>query len=130
MLSRGRKRATRTEVLPSLRVQPSSAKRGLRYDLKMRFWPFNFAQRVVLVIGLGVGLFFFGGWVTTLEEVRPGWVAYAPLTRAAFFPDLRETGLHPWVRLVIWLILLALWVGAAVFLLRTRGPKKVSNSST
>jgi hypothetical protein len=36
-------------------------------------------QRIVTVIGLGVGLYFFGGCVTTQGGAGSGWVAYAPL---------------------------------------------------
>lgn len=80
-------------------------------------------QRIVIVIGLGVGLYFFGGWVTTRGGVGSGWVAYAPLANAVNTADLPGPGLHPWVRLLIWLALIALWVVVGVLLLRSRPAK-------
>ena len=78
----------------------------------------NRAQRIVVVIGLGVALGFFGGWVTALGSVSGafGWTGYAPLRVATFGP---ESGLHPWVRLVIWLALTVVWAGTSIILLRS-----------
>lgn len=84
-------------------------------------------QRVVVVIGLGIGLYFFGGWVTTRDGFRTGWVAYAPLSNAVNTANLRGPGLHPWVRLLIWLALIAVWVVVGVLLLRSR-PAQDSSS--
>jgi len=75
-------------------------------------------QRIVVVIGLGVGLYFFGGWVTTRGGAGAGWVAYAPLSHAVDTAQLPGSGLHPWVRLVIWLALIVVWVVASVAILR------------
>jgi heme/copper-type cytochrome/quinol oxidase subunit 1 len=78
-----------------------------------------FAQRLILVIGLGVALFFVGCWATSLgAKENFGWVAYAPLSKSAFFPPIG--GLHPWVRLVIWLLLTLVWMGLALALLREK----------
>ena len=73
-----------------------------------------------MVVGLGVGLYFAGGWITSRGTgAQYGWVAYAPLSNSSNMPDPFR-GLHPWVRLVIWLVLIAVWVTASAFLLRSR----------
>ena len=44
-------------------------------------------QRIVIVVGLGVALYFFGGWITTRGTgAQFGWVAYAPLSSATSSP--------------------------------------------
>lgn len=45
-----------------------------------------------------------------------GWVAYAPTSNSYNFPS--EGGLHPWVRLILWLALIGLWTGLSALLLR------------
>ena len=73
----------------------------------------NLAQRIVLVIGWGLALAFFGRWVTTrgrhLASVLPVRVH-----------SLLVGGLHPWVRLVIWLALVVVWTAGAMWVLRDR----------
>jgi hypothetical protein len=79
---------------------------------------FNFAQRVVVVIGLGVALYLFGSWVTNLGSHLPtGWAAFAPLSGASLTPFVG--GLHPWVRLVLWLMLTVVWMVSSLFLVRS-----------
>jgi heme/copper-type cytochrome/quinol oxidase subunit 1 len=46
-----------------------------------------------------------------------GWTGYAPL-QSVSFPS--EGGLHPWVRLVIWLILIVLWMIVSMAVLRSK----------
>jgi hypothetical protein len=60
----------------------------------------NRAQRVVVVIALGVVLDLLGGWITSLGSYT-GWVSYAPL---AVTTNLlyAGNGLQPWERLAIW----------------------------
>lgn len=73
----------------------------------------NLSQRVAFVIGLGVGLLAFGGWVTDLGTSLPrGWVAYSPLSQPAI------GGLYSWVKLLVWLIVALTWTVVAVWLLR------------
>ena len=74
-------------------------------------------QRIVVLIGLAAGLFFFGDWLTTRGE-SVGWVAYAPLSNSINSDGIRP-GLHPWVRLLIWLVLIAIWVVVGLLLLRS-----------
>jgi heme/copper-type cytochrome/quinol oxidase subunit 1 len=86
----------------------------------------NIRQRVVVVIGVGAGLFFFGIWLTTRGAGGSGWVAYAPLSSTVNGADLPGSGLHPWVRLVIWLTLTVVWVVVGVVLLRSRRAEDLS----
>lgn len=88
----------------------------------------NTRQRIVVVIGLGVGLYFFGGWVTTRGGVGTGWVAYAPLSNTVNTANFPGQGLHAWVRLIIWLTLIAVWVLASVALLRSRSEPETEDS--
>ena len=76
-------------------------------------------QRAVVVIGLGVGLYCFGGWATARGGSGSGWVAYAPLTSTGTAANLPGPGVHPWVRLLIWLVLVSVWVVVGVLLLRS-----------
>ena len=73
---------------------------------------FDLAQRIVLVIGFGLVLFVFGRWVTHIGS--HGLAAYRPmvLLRAG------AGGLHPWAKFVIWLVLVAGWTAASIWLLR------------
>ncbi len=87
----------------------------------------NRAQRIVMVVGLGIACYFFGAWVTSRGTGWPGggtgWTGYAPLTNPYDTPNLIG-GLHPWVRMVIWLVLVLVWVVASVLLLRSRTAPK------
>lgn len=71
-----------------------------------------------------MALVLLGEWVTALgTHANYGWVAYAPLSNS--FNQLGG-GLHPWVRLVVWLLLLVLWVSLSLVILRT--PREPANS--
>jgi heme/copper-type cytochrome/quinol oxidase subunit 1 len=79
-----------------------------------------------MVIGLGVGLVFFGMWAT---GPRPpaGWTGYAPLSSSSAYSSslsITFTGLHPWVRLLIWLGLIVVWTAVSVVLLRSTDARK------
>lgn len=81
---------------------------------------FNFAQHVVMVIGLGILFFFFGNWVTNLgSHSLTGWTGYAPLQSGSLFA--RYGGLHAGVRLVLWLIFTIVWMALSLWLLRNSG---------
>jgi len=83
----------------------------------MKLRQMNHSQRVIAVIGLGFAILLFGEWVTTLgSRLIYGWVAYAPTSNSYNFPG--EGGLHPWVRLLLWLILIGLWTALSALLLR------------
>jgi len=69
-------------------------------------------QRVVLVIALGVALGAVGSYLDAWGSSPVGWVAYAPLGPAT------RGGLHPWVRLLLWLALTAVWAACSLVVLR------------
>ena len=73
-------------------------------------------QRVVLVVGLALTCYVFGTWMTNLHSSFTGWAAYAPLQNNAF--QLLNAGLHPWVRVVIWMIFIVFWTLVSLWLLR------------
>ena len=64
----------------------------------------NMAQRVVVVITVGLALGIVTGYFTGLG-VRTGWYAYAPLS-GQLQPGIGEPG---WLRLIIWLAAISLW---------------------
>jgi heme/copper-type cytochrome/quinol oxidase subunit 1 len=75
------------------------------------------AQRIVVVIALGVAFGAVGSYLVSLgNTVRGGWYAYAPLTQAVYPP---RAGLAGWLRLIIWLVLIGLWTVLSVRLLRS-----------
>lgn len=81
----------------------------------MKGHPLNHSQRVVIVVGLGVALCVLGEWLNGLgSNLNYGWVAYAPLSN-----QVNNVGLHPWVRLIIWIVLIALWLAVSVRFLRS-----------
>ena len=83
----------------------------------------NRGQRLVVVVGWAVILWFVGSFVSTLGQPGAfGWVAYAPLSRAVYSgPGLTLTPLED---LLLWLALVVAWVGGAMLLLRDQGPHK------
>jgi heme/copper-type cytochrome/quinol oxidase subunit 1 len=73
------------------------------------------AQRVVIVVALGIALFAVASYLASLG-VRSGWYAYAPLTGQPFQPQgIGEPG---WLRLIIWLAAISLWAFTSVIVLR------------
>jgi heme/copper-type cytochrome/quinol oxidase subunit 1 len=67
----------------------------------------NLAQRVVVVITLGLALGIVASYLTGLGlGVRTGWYAYAPLSGQLQGPGIGEPG---WLRLIIWLAAVSLW---------------------
>jgi hypothetical protein len=73
------------------------------------------AQRVVVVIGLGLALSAVGSYLVSLGSGLPsGWTGYAPL-QVQVVPGI---GMAPWLRLIIWLALIALWALASIRVLR------------
>ena len=80
----------------------------------------NRSQAVVVVIGLGLALYVLGEWLTALGSNPPlGWAAYTPLSTGSAFG-----GFHPWLRLIIWLLLIAVWVRSSTALLGARSPEQ------
>jgi hypothetical protein len=73
------------------------------------------SQRVVVVIALGLVLGTLGSYLVNLGNgLTSGWYAYSPLTSSLYAP----TGLHPWLRLIIWLVLIGAWAAGSIRVLR------------
>jgi heme/copper-type cytochrome/quinol oxidase subunit 1 len=73
------------------------------------------AQRIVVVIALGLALGIVAGYLAGLGA-RTGWYAYAPLSGQLFQPQgIGEPG---WLRLIIWLAAISVWALASVRMLR------------
>jgi hypothetical protein len=74
-----------------------------------------------VVVGLGVAVYLLGVWLTTIgSHSDTGWTGYAPTSNSNF--TVFNGGLHPWVRLLIWLALILLWVAASLVLLKEPAP--------
>lgn len=83
------------------------------------------AQRIILVIGLGLALAVLGRYLVSLGKTGNfGWFAYAPMNSTVSTP---HPGERPWVRLVIWLGLILAWTGPSFFLLRPTTPSDSVN---
>jgi len=74
------------------------------------------AQRVVVVVALGLALGVIGTYLISLSGgIRSGWYGYAPLTATIQAPG---AGLAAWLQLVIWLALIGAWALASIRVLR------------
>ncbi len=74
------------------------------------------SQRIVVVIALGLGLATLASYLVNLgSEVATGWYAYSPLTSGA---GIAHTGLHRWLRVLIWLVLIGVWAAGSIWVLR------------
>jgi heme/copper-type cytochrome/quinol oxidase subunit 1 len=72
------------------------------------------AQRIVIVVALGLALAVIGSFVSTLGEPQAqfGWFGYAPLTA----PD-SGADLSAWQQLLVWIGLIGVWAAASLKLL-------------
>jgi len=76
----------------------------------------NRGQRIAILVGLAAALAVLGHWVTQLgRHPFSGWTGYAPLMTPG---DLTVGGPHPWLRVLIWLVIVAFWTVIAWLLLR------------
>ena len=73
------------------------------------------AQRVVVVIALGLALGTVGSYLVRGSGVAFGWTGYAPLTSQIYGLGI---GPRPWLRVIIWLVLISLWALGSVRVLR------------
>ena len=74
------------------------------------------AQRVVVVVALGLALGAVGSYLVRLGGGgRFGWYAYPRLTAQVQAPG---AGLRPWLRLIVWLTVIGLWALASIRVLR------------
>ena len=80
---------------------------------------FGFAQRIVVVVALGLALGVTGGFITELGSpgANFGWFGYAPLTRSVLTVG---STLSDWQQLLVWLGLITIWTAASLSLLRPR----------
>ena len=71
----------------------------------------------VIVIGLGVAVYFAGQWIMTWGGTF-GWVAYAPLSKAVSGPFLIR---NPWAQFLIWLGLVLVWIVCSLVIYGSSG---------
>jgi heme/copper-type cytochrome/quinol oxidase subunit 1 len=76
------------------------------------------AQRFVVIIALGLAADVLGNYLVALGQggFSFGWYAYSPLTAA---PEEPGRGLHGWLRVIIWLVLIGAWALGSLRVLRT-----------
>ncbi len=83
------------------------------------------AQRVRVVIALGLALGTLGSYIVSLGGgVASGWYAYSPLTTELYPPG---SGLHGWLRVIIWLVLIGVWALASIRVLRPSSGNSTSD---
>ena len=83
----------------------------------MKLGKLNTGQRAVIVVAFGIFLFLFGQWLIGYWEFGSqnfGWVAYSPMNYAGSMPRIL---LHPWVILVIRLLLTTVWMTFSIAIL-------------
>jgi hypothetical protein len=73
------------------------------------------AQRVVVVIALGLALWAVGGSLVSLGSGSGFGVTGIFIAGGGFAPS---GGLHTWLRLIIWLVLIGVWALGSVRVLR------------
>jgi hypothetical protein len=89
-------------------------------NLTMQDRSLNRSQAIVVVIGLGLALWVLGGWLTDLGSNSPvGSMTYGPFSTGDAFG-----GFHPWLRLIIWLLVIAVWVRSSTALLSTKSSER------
>ena len=89
----------------------------------MKIGRLNTGQRIVIIVALGISLHLIGQWLIGYWEFGSrdfGWVAYAPLSNTAFPGRIL---LHPWVILLIHLLLTIVWMVISIALLHPRPMK-------
>jgi heme/copper-type cytochrome/quinol oxidase subunit 1 len=84
----------------------------------------SLAQRIVAVVAFGLACLAVGVYLAHLDTGATafGWYAYAPLSSVRSTPNYPNPGLAGWVRLIIWLALIAVWALVSVLVLRP-GPR-------
>lgn len=87
---------------------------------------FDRAQRVVAVVTVGFVLYFLGAWIASLGSHLP----YGSATYTSASSSNSVGGLDLWVRFIIWMLLVAIWVGVSVPLLRDRSTNEGNRLSS
>jgi hypothetical protein len=86
----------------------------------------NTAQRVVIVVAIGIALVVVGRYLVSLGSgFHFGWYSYRALQARLGPPG---TGLPRWLRLIIWLGLTGIWALASVIVLRPPREPATSHS--
>lgn len=81
---------------------------------------FNRPQRIVVVTALGVLMYVLGSWMVTWGSHLPyGSAVYSNLSS-----QVEVGGLHPWVKVAIWIIAIAIWSGSSIIFLRTSSEER------
>jgi hypothetical protein len=96
----------------------------------MKIGRLNTGQRVVIVVALGISLHLVGQWLIGYWEFGSrdfGWVGYAPLSNTAFPGRIL---LHPWVILLIHLLLTTVWMVISMALLQQRPTKSAPSEES
>jgi hypothetical protein len=80
----------------------------------------NRAQRIIVVVALGLALGTVGSYINGLGSKEPvGWLAYNPSDFQIGTPAIfGGTGLPAWLRLIVWLALIGIWALASIRVLR------------
>lgn len=95
---------------------------------RARSW--NFAQRVVVSIAVGVALTTIGRSAETWWTPSGGWFGYVPLSGAqTSFPGPFLTR-HPGLRLIMWLVLIAAWAVLSLWLFAGAGDRPPEDAGT
>jgi hypothetical protein len=86
------------------------------------------AQRVVVVIALGLAADVAGNYLVALGQggFGFGWYAYSPLTTE---PEVPDRGLHGWLRVIIWLVLIGAWAVVSLRVLRTSPDRRPGSAA-
>jgi hypothetical protein len=88
----------------------------------MRFKSLNMAQRIIVVVAFGMAFGVAGSYLVNLGSPAVNLVSPANLGSPAFSSDVvlrfPGTGLPAWLRVIIWLGLVAVWALISVGVLR------------
>lgn len=76
------------------------------------------AQKIVVVVALGLALWALGSYLVTLGSGGELSAFSAGGGFAAPFGSSLPFGLKPWLRLIVWLVLIGVWALASVRVLR------------
>jgi heme/copper-type cytochrome/quinol oxidase subunit 1 len=90
---------------------------------RVRSW--GLAQRIILVVALALAFAVLGRYLVSLGGIGHhgnfGWYAYAPLNSSSPVPS---GGTRPWLRVLVWLGLIAVWAMASARLLRAASKRR------
>jgi len=91
----------------------------LRTPRRLREHFLNKYQQVVLVVGIGVGLYVIGSWVSAWTPYC-GWAGCGMPRRVATYYPGGPSRWQPWQLFLIWLGLTSIWLTSSVWVVRSR----------